>query len=168
MVKNVVKLLFQAMVFLMTYLPTNVSLTSFFIVETTFFLSIFFENKYFSKRSKVCWKASLSASFCNPQTFFSQLSTRFWKGVLPGPSKIKVHWPFCNNWNLEVNVIFHMEKIDFWWSTTASVQTKVGPTLSPNLKTIGPLWRMICSFKIITWGFHCLLLLKCLGTVSGV
>ena len=53
-VKNVVKLLFQAMVFLMTHLPTNVSLISFFIVETTFFLSIFFENKYFSKRSKVC------------------------------------------------------------------------------------------------------------------
>ena len=145
--KKLVKLTFVGRWVIKKTMAWNRSLTTFFTVETTFFLSIFFENKYFSNRSKVCWKTSLSASFWNPQTFFSQLSTRFWKGVLSGPSKIKVHWPFCNYWNLGVNVIFHMEKIDFWWSTTASVQTKVGPTLSPNLKTIGPLWRMIRSFK---------------------
>ena len=66
----------------------NESLTSFFIIETTFFLSIFFENQYFWKQSKLWWKTSLSALFGNSWTVFDQLFTVFSRGSLPGPLQI--------------------------------------------------------------------------------
>ena len=67
--KNLAKLDFWRCELAMKYGTEIQAWQAFSIVEATFFGSIFFQTKYFFKRSKLQYKASLEASFCRFWSF---------------------------------------------------------------------------------------------------
>ena len=138
MVKNVGKLLFQAMVFLMTHLPTNVSLTSFFIVRQHFTFLSFLKINIFRNDQKCVEKLVLALRFVTLRRFQPTFHS-----VLEGcPARTLQNQGTLVLFQLlefRGKCDFSYGKIFFLMIYHSERPDQGRPTLSPNLKTIGSL-----------------------------
>ena len=87
MVKNVVKLLFQAIAFLMTHLPTNASLTIFSSSRQHFSFLSFLKINIFRNNQKCVEKLVLARRFVTLRRFLANFPLGFGRVSCPDPPK---------------------------------------------------------------------------------